>query len=68
MSNNDDRDENFLIDVLGIWVPECELVFYGLLSDLKYRDELYKGGTLKLTMGNQPNEKWGVENPPHCSE
>ena len=42
MSNNDDRDENFLIDVLGIWVPECELVFYGLLSDLKYRDELYK--------------------------
>ena len=33
-----------------------------------YRDELYKGGTLKLTMGNQPNEKWGVENPPHCSE
>ena len=33
-----------------------------------YPDELYKGGTLKLTMGNQPNEKWGVENPPHCSE
>lgn len=35
---------------------------------LVVRDELYKGGTLKLTMGNQPNEKWGVENPPHCSE
>lgn len=33
-----------------------------------YRDELYQGGTLKLTMGNQPNEKWGVENPPRCSE
>lgn len=27
-----------------------------------YRDELYKGGTLKLTMGNQPNEngEWKI--------
>ncbi|MBK5196629.1 MAG: glycoside hydrolase family 92 protein, partial [Proteiniphilum sp.] len=26
-----------------------------------YRDELFNGGTLKLNMGAQPNEKWGVE-------
>jgi len=26
-----------------------------------YRDELFKGGTLKLNMGSQPNESWGIE-------
>lgn len=26
-----------------------------------YRDEIFNGGTLKLNMGVQPNEKWGVE-------
>lgn len=29
-----------------------------------YRDELFKGGTLRLTMGSQPNKKWGEKNPP----
>jgi predicted alpha-1,2-mannosidase len=33
-----------------------------------YRDELYKGGVLKLTMGNQPNEQWGATNPPPVPE
>ena len=29
-----------------------------------YRDELMKGGTLTLKMGNQPNQNWGVKLPP----
>lgn len=29
-----------------------------------YRDELYKGGVLKLDMGNAPNTNWGVAVPP----
>lgn len=29
-----------------------------------YRDELYKGGTLKLKMGATPNEQWGSEVAP----
>jgi len=27
-----------------------------------YRDELFKGGTLKLVMGSNPNKKWGIGN------
>lgn len=29
-----------------------------------YRDELMKGGELKLVMGDKPNTKWGVKVPP----
>lgn len=29
---SNDRDEYYLIDVLGTWIPECELIFYGLLG------------------------------------
>lgn len=29
-----------------------------------YRDEFYKGGTLKLEMGDKPNTNWGVMAPP----
>ncbi len=29
-----------------------------------YRDELFKGGTLKLNMGSLPNEGWGTGNIP----
>jgi hypothetical protein len=36
-----DREEYFLIDVLGTWIPECELVFYGLLGT-EWANELYK--------------------------
>ncbi len=25
-----------------------------------YRDELFKGGSLKLIMGSKPNEEWGI--------
>ena len=33
-----------------------------------YRDELYKGGTLKLQMGGVPNEQWGIEPAPACPQ
>jgi predicted alpha-1,2-mannosidase len=33
-----------------------------------YRDELYKGGTLRLTMGKRPNETWGATTPPPVSD
>ena len=33
-----------------------------------YRDELYKGGTLKLQMGGVPNEQWGIESAPACPQ
>ncbi|WP_029286082.1 GH92 family glycosyl hydrolase [Pedobacter sp. R20-19] len=33
-----------------------------------YRDELMKGGTLTLKMGNQPNQNWGVKLPPPSAQ
>lgn len=33
-----------------------------------YRDELYKGGTLKLQMGDTPNEQWGIRTVPACPQ
>ena len=33
-----------------------------------YRDELYKGGTLKLQMGDAPNEQWGIRTAPACPQ
>ncbi len=33
-----------------------------------YRDELYKGGTLKLQMGDTPNEQWGIRTAPACPQ
>ena len=33
-----------------------------------YRDELYNGGKLELQMGAEPNEQWGVEVAPACSQ
>ena len=33
-----------------------------------YRDELYKGGTLKLQMGDTPNEQWGTRTAPACPQ
>ena len=33
-----------------------------------FRDELFKGGVLKLKMGTQPNNNWGLEAPVHCPQ
>lgn len=33
-----------------------------------FRDELYKGGVLKLKMGAQPNKAWGMEAPVSCPQ
>ncbi|WP_132530652.1 GH92 family glycosyl hydrolase [Pedobacter psychrotolerans] len=33
-----------------------------------YRDELMKGGTLTLKMGDQPNQNWGVKLPPPSAQ
>ncbi len=41
LSVGDNRDENILIDALGIWLPECDLIYYGLLNS-EYSDILYK--------------------------
>ena len=27
-----DRDESFLIDALGTWIPECDIILYGLMN------------------------------------
>ena len=32
LSLNDNRDENIIIDILGNWIPECDLIYYGLLN------------------------------------
>ena len=32
LSVGDNRDENIIIDVLGNWIPECDLIYYGLLN------------------------------------
>lgn len=37
----DDREEHFLIEVPGIFVPECDIVYYGLLQS-EYSEELFK--------------------------
>ncbi len=41
LSVGDNRDENIIVDVLGNWIPECELLYYGLLNS-RYSDILYK--------------------------
>ena len=33
-----------------------------------FRDELYKGGTLKLKMGTKPNQAWGTTIPVPCPQ
>lgn len=47
LSVGDNRDEHFLIDVLGTWIPECDLIYYGLLNS-KYSNELYKLKNAKI--------------------
>ena len=41
LSGDTNRDENILIDVIGNWIPECDIIYYGLLGS-KYSDILYK--------------------------
>ena len=41
LSVGDNRDENILIEALGTWIPECDLIYYGLLNS-EYSDKLYK--------------------------
>jgi predicted alpha-1,2-mannosidase len=33
-----------------------------------YRDELMKGGKLEFVLGKQPNQNWGVKNPPPSAQ
>ena len=37
----ENRDENILIEVLGNWIPECDLIYYGLLNS-SYSEKFYK--------------------------
>ena len=41
LSTEDNRDENYLIEVVGNWIPECDIVYYGLLNS-EYSNILYK--------------------------
>lgn len=41
LGNTENRDERFLIEVPGIWVPECDIILYGLLNS-KVANEIYK--------------------------
>ena len=41
LAANDNRDEHILVDVLGNWIPECDLIYYGLLNS-EYSEKLYK--------------------------
>jgi len=43
----DNRDENILIDILGNWIPECDIIYYGLLNS-HYSEELYKLKTTSM--------------------
>ena len=47
LSSGDNRDEHILIDVLGSWIPECDLIYYGLLNS-PYIDELFKLKNAKI--------------------
>ena len=37
----DNREENFIIDVIGNWIPESDILFYGLLNS-NYSSNFYK--------------------------
>ena len=41
LSSLDNRPENIIIDVLGNWIPECDLITYGLLNS-PYSEILHK--------------------------
>ena len=41
LSLNANRQENLLIDILGNWIPECDVIYYGLLNS-DYSEKLYK--------------------------
>ncbi|PSL34506.1 GH92 family glycosyl hydrolase [Chitinophaga ginsengisoli] len=48
----------------NIYVQEASFNGKPLNNAWLYRDELMKGGTLLMKMGNVPNEKWGSQIPP----
>lgn len=67
------RGKSFIIETTGnarnaYYVQSATLNGKPLNQCWIYRDELYKGGTLKMLMGTRPNEKWGLENPLHCPQ
>lgn len=41
VSNNGNRDERFIIEVPGNWIPEVDIIFYGLLNSDK-SDDFFK--------------------------
>lgn len=47
LASGENRDEHILIDVLGNWIPECDLIYYGLLNS-QYANELYKLKNTKI--------------------
>ena len=52
LGNGENRDEYFLIDILGNWIPENEIIFYGLMNT-SYSDYFYK---LRTANGFTPDE------------
>ena len=47
LSTGENRDKHILIDVLGSWIPECDLIYYGLLNS-PYSNDFYKLNDIKI--------------------
>ena len=41
LDSNGDREEDFLIEVLGNWIPESDIIFWGLLNS-EFSENFYK--------------------------
>lgn len=48
----------------NVYIQSAMLGGKALENSWFYRDELLDGGTLKLTMGKEPNVNWGINIPP----
>lgn len=68
-----ERGPKFTIEVEGnapeaYYVQSAELNGQRLDNCWFYREALSEGGELKLTMGTEPNQKWGADVPPAIGE
>lgn len=69
LAGDQNRAKSFVIETEGnapenYYIQSATLDGEALDNCWLYRDELYKGGKLKLKMGATPNEQWGSEVAP----
>lgn len=48
----------------NIYIQSAELNGVALENSWFYRQDLIDGGNLKLVLGSEPNQSWGIETPP----